>query len=237
MAQRLLVIILIILVCAGWVWNLAQWNLLQQRLDMLEVGSFGLRGEKKEAAISGDVASSSYDITVDMWQIFEQELQDYKQRLREGKQQFDNQRSVWQKLMTDTKKNIQEYDRVLAAEGEFWEKQLKNYEKLVARNEQRLETLEQVVYDLKHVVNDVQQQWDTRAMKELERVAGEEERIEKEVSKPKRIGERISPRIQGAGDSGYKTYPPVEEQEDDDSERIGEVIRGSVTGSGDYTTY
>lgn len=234
--RRILWILLFILILGSWIWGIYQWQEVQEKLIKLEkdiegiskTGGVSLPQEKKE---------TGYEITVDMWQIFEKELQDYKQRLREGKRQYSEQQTSWNKILNELKKSLQEYDKFIAAEGEFWEKQLRNYEKLLAKTEDRFEALGQVIDDLSSLFVDFQKWWEaqreqlkTQAM-EMKEQEAEEEVIERKPT-------FIKPRIKGRGE--YKTYPPQGEEYEKEvitETEEGDVIRGTVTGSGEYKTY
>ena len=227
--------LLFILILGSWIWGLSQWREVYHKLTVLEekVGNVA-------KAVSGEPLpavgrETGYEITVDMWQIFEKELQDYKQRLREGKRQYNEQQSSWDKLLSELKKALQEYDKFIAAEGEFWEKQLRNYEKLLAKNEERFEMLGQTIEELSALISDYQKWWEAQEL-QLKPGVKEGEELEEEEEIAPRKGTRIKPQIKGR--TKYKTYPVQEEEEEEiPLEERGEVIRGTITGSGKYKTY
>lgn len=235
--KRIAWFLLFILILGSWIWGMIQWREVHNKLAVLEENvadvAKAISGEPSPAA----ERETGYEITVDMWQMFEKELQDYKQRLREGKRQYDEQRSSWNKILTDLKKSLQEYDKFIAAEGEFWEKQLRGYEKLLAKNEERFELLGQVIEELNGVIIDFQKWWESQEI-QLKPKAEEGEVSEEEEEEPPRVRrQRITPQIKGR--RKYKTYPPPEEGEEEEVplEETGEVIRGKITGSGEYETY
>lgn len=226
--------LLFIVILSILVWNVTQWRGISRKISSLEA-----KIDKVTRTIGFEPGSTvmsgkGYDLTIDMWQIFEKELQDYKQRLREGKQQFDQQHASWNTLLTELKKSLQEYDKFVAAEGEFWEKQLKNYDRLLAKTEERFEILGQVIEELQGTILDLK---DWLSGQEIVMKGKEQEEVvpkEEEVA-PSRGGQQITPQIKGRGE--YKTYPPKEEVEETTGELEGRVIRGTVTGSGKYRTY
>lgn len=234
MLKRLGLTILFIIILCALGWNIFQWQGMNKRILSLDVKVDKIL--KKEGITEGITESGQkgYGLTIDMWQVFEKELQDYKQRLREGKQQYSEQQSGWNSLLTELKKTLQEYDKFVTAEGDFWEKQLKNYDKLLARTEERFDVLGQVVEELKGVTAEFQNWLATREaeLKEKEKETVPAEEKPKESARP---GQQIIPQIKGEGE--YKTYPQKEEERKPTEEEKKGVIRGSVTGSGEYQTY
>ena len=225
------------IVVAGWGWNIVQLNTLNNRLGQLELSLTDLSGRDQGQEKGAGVGESGYEITVDMWHIFEQELQEYKQRIREGRQQYDSQRKGWDSLLSDVKKSTQDHDKYLATEGEFWEKQLKNYEKTMAKSEQRMEIMGQLIDDLRSLVSEFQQLTDARDQYFTGPSIREQEEILEDVEEEEDRGERIRPQIKGGG-AQYKTYPlPEERKEIKPMKEEGEVIRGTISGDGKYKTY
>lgn len=232
MLRKLSWMLLFILVLSTLVWNVIQWHGLAKKISSLE-GKIRETGVTPETVAAGP---KGQDLILEMWHKIEETMQDYKQRLREGQQQFSQQQSSWNSLLAELKKSLQEYDKFIAAEGDFWEKQLKNYDKLLARTEERFDLLGQVIEELQTVIADLQ---NLVAGKEIglkepgEEVAAPEE----EEERPARRGQKITPQIKGGGE--YKTYPPIEEEKEEEEQKQegGEVIRGTVTGTGEYKTY
>lgn len=157
---------IILLFAIGW--NLIQMEATHKRIVSLESKIDLITRQGGIVPTSGETGRKGYGLTLDMWQVFEKELQDYKQRLREGKRQFTEQHSSWNKILGELKKSLQEYDKFVAAEGDFWEKQLKNYDKLLAKTEERFEILGQVIEELQEVIIDFQNWWAERANKNSE---------------------------------------------------------------------
>lgn len=234
MFKRLGLTFFFILILCAQGWNIFQWQGINKKFLSLDAKVDKIL--KEEGIVEGIAGSSQkgYELTIDMWQVFEKELQDYKQRLREGKQQYSEQQSGWNSLLTELKKTLQEYDKFITAEGDFWEKQLKNYDKLLARTEERFDVLGQVVEELKGVTAEFQN-W--LAAREAELIEKEKETAPapEKPEEPIRPGQQITPQIKGEGE--YKTYPQKEEERKPTEEEKKGVIRGSVTGSGEYTTY
>lgn len=232
MLRKLSWMLLFILVLSTLVWNVIQWHGLAKKISSLE-GKIKGQGSTPEAVATGP---KGQDLILEMWHKIEETMQDYKQRLREGKQQFTEQQSSWNSLLAELKKSLQEYDKFIAAEGDFWEKQLKNYDKLLARTEERFELLGQVIEELQTVVADLQ---NLVAGKEigLKEPGKEAAAPEEEEEEPVRRGQKITPQIKGGGE--YRTYPPIEEEEKEEEQKegVGEVIKGTVTGAGEYETY
>ena len=193
--------------------------------------------KKEETVSSAEDTRKSYEITIDMWQIFERELQDYKQRLKEGKQYFDEQKTGWNSILSDLKKSLQEYDKFTAAEGEFWEKQLKNYDKMLARTEERFEMLGQIVEELRTVVSEV---YNLKLVQDVPVERREPEVVPQEERKaPPDEFQRITPSIKSERGE-YTTYPAKEDQEGKKGQEGRETsnpVRGKISGSGDYRTY
>lgn len=237
MFKQFIVPLLLIVICVLLIWNVSQLQGLSERILNIELGT-GIISQDPEKSGKTETSTTkkNYDLTVDMWQIFEEEMQDYKQRLRDGKAQATEQQSKWNSTLSELKKTIQEYDKILTAEGDFWEKQLKNYDRALAKAESKFDVLDQLIIDLENAISDVGQTW---VSQEQEFVDEEAEILD--VQEQERRGTRsiqtITPKIQGRGD--YKTYPPKAEETTEEAESVpqGEVIRGSVTGRGSYTTY
>lgn len=237
MLKKIILILLFIIILLALGWNIFQWQGINKKISSLETKIDKIVKETGVTEGTGEMGKTGYEVTIDMWQIFEKELQDYKQRLREGKQQYTEQVSGWNSLLAELKKSLQEYDKFIAAEGDFWEKQLKNYDKLLAKTEERFEILGQAIEELQNIATNLKdllvgKEGEIKG-KELEKVPVEEE------EEPARRGQKITPQIKGGGE--YKTYPPKEEEKSEtgetSEEEKGEVIRGTVTGSGEYKTY
>ena len=226
-------ILLLVVVLAVCIWNMMQCADIAKKVNSLNSVIAKLNGQGKAISGESEGGKKGYDLTVDMWQIFEKELQDYKQRLREGKSQFSEQQSTWSKTLAELKKTIQEYDKFMAAEGEFWEKQLKNYDKMLAQISGQFNALDQVVIDLQNMFADIQQR-DIEQKAVLEEIEQKETIIQEEAAVGGRI-RQITPEIRGRG--GYKTYPGPEEELPKEVTPGGEVIKGTITGRGDYKTY
>lgn len=234
MSQRIIVIVLVGIILAGWLWSLSQWKVLEVKLMNIE-SNMGATKDAVSKQEGDDISSNSkYGITVDMWRVFEQELGDYKQRLREGKQQYDTQKAGIEKLVSEMKKNVQEYDKAITSEGEFWVKQLKNYEKAFAKNEQLFDNLNQAVDELRSSIFEVQRIQENRA-KGVSREMTNEEQIREEREEDKVEREQIRPQISGQ-EGRYKTYPPETGKESGEEEESN-TVRGTISGSGKYTTY
>lgn len=231
MFKKLSWTLLFILVISTLIWNVIQWHGLTKKISSLEDKIKG-QGSTPEAVAAGP---KGQDLILEMWHKIEETMQDYKQRLREGQQQFSQQQSSWNSLLGELKKSLQEYDKFISAEGDFWEKQLKNYDKLLARTEERFELLGQIMEELQGVIIDLQnlgvgKEAVTKGKEEEAATPGEEEEL------PSRRGQQITPKIKGGGE--YKTYPATEgEGEKEEQEGVGEVIKGTVTGAGEYKTY
>lgn len=230
MFKKILTPLFFIIFLASLVWLVLQMRLLNEKIASFEIKVGKIAGEGEAVSGAPGTAKKEYELTIEMWQTFEQELQDYKQRVKEGKQSYDQQQSGWAALLAELKKSVQEYDKFIVAEGEFWEKQLKNYDKLLARTEERFELLGQVLDELKGAITDVQnlaaiQQ--TEAKEEAEVIRDERKRA---VSEEPR---QITPQIKGGGD--YRTYPAPEEKKEKEEEF--KTIKGKISGSGDYVTY
>lgn len=226
-------VVLIILIMFVVALNFLQWEILNKKISDLSAKIDA--GKKDAESVSApDSTQKSYEITVDMWQIFEKELQDYKQRVKEGKQYFDEQKTGWNTILTDLKKSLQEYDKFVSAEGEFWEKQLKSYDKLLARTEERFDLLGQAIEELKAAVADVQ---NFKVTPEVEDESKSSQKVidtEKESKEPE--FQEIKPQIRGGGGE-YKTYPATKEKKSSEKEQKSGSVRGTISGSGDYQTY
>lgn len=237
MFKRIAWLIVIAIVIAGWGWNIVQLNTINARLNSLRLSLGGLAGKEASGQKGNETGKSDYEITIDMWHIFEQELQEYKQRIREGRQQYDTQRQGWDQLLSDMKKGIQEHDKYLSTEGEFWEKQLKNYEKTMAKSEQRMEIMGQLIDDLRSLIAEFRQLLEGREGYFVGPEARKEEMREEALAEEEDSGERIRPQISGGG-AKYKTYPlPEQGKEIKPMKEEGEVIRGTISGDGTYKTY
>lgn len=217
------------------VWDLVQLEILNKKISVLSA-KIDTITKDTEVLFSPESAQKSYEITVDMWQIFEKELQDYKQRIKEGKQYYDEQKTSWNSILVDLKKSLQEYDKFISAEGEFWEKQLKNYDKLLARTEERFDVLGQVIEELKAAIVEIQNLRVTQATEEENKVVEKNTEGQKENSEPE--FQQITPKIKG-GSGEYKTYPDTERKEEKRGAKEEKIdgVRGKITGSGEYTTY
>lgn len=228
MLKKLSWTLLFILVLSALAWNVIQWHGLAEKISSLE--------EKIKAQVGTEgivtAGPKGQELILEMWHKIEDAMQDYKQSLREGKQQFSQQQSGWNTLLGELKKSLQEYDKFISAEGDFWEKQLKNYDKLLARTEERFEVLGQVIENLQNAVMDIRNLGITKEAgvkgRELEKG------ISEEGEAPSRRRQQITPQIKGGGE--YKTYPPRGEEKTEE-EVVGEEIKGTITGSGEYKTY
>ena len=226
-------ILLLVIILGAFVWNMIQCADIAEKVDALNAGIGRLTGQTETISGKSGVGKQGYELTIDMWQIFEKELQDYKQRLREGKSQFSEQQSKWGSTLTELKKTIQEYDKFIAAEGEFWEKQLKNYDKMLARTSEQFNALDQIVAELQDIITDLQQQIKQDTI--LQEIKQEETMIQEELEEGTGRIRQITPEIRGRGD--YKTYPRPEEVVPEEAAPGGKVIKGTITGRGDYETY
>ncbi len=225
-------VLLIVLIISVLALNFLQWEILDKKISDLSA-KISTVTKDSGTAVSSDSTQKNYEITIDMWQIFEKELQDYKQRIKEGKQYYDEQKTGWNTILTDLKKSLQEYDKFVSAEGEFWEKQLKNYDKLLARTEERFDLLGQAIDELRAIITDMQ---NLKVVPEIEEENKEQQNISdtgKEVIESDL--KEIKPQIRGGGGE-YKTYPAVEEKGSQDKGKSS-TVRGTITGSGDYKTY
>lgn len=233
MKKKIWIFISIIIILAALISVVVQVQLINKKIISLDAKVDQLA--KVSGLDAGPAGSSErgYQVTIDMWHIFEQELQEYKQRLKEGKQFYDQQQTGWSSVLAELKKSLQEYDKFIAAEGEFWEKQLKNYDKLLARTEERFDILGQVIQELQNTVLEVQN-LKTIQSTEAESKATETEPGQVKQGKPSEFL-HIKPKIKGEGE--YKTYPSTEDKEELEKEEKYKIIKGSVTGSGDYRTY
>lgn len=234
MFKKLGLILLLIVILCSLGWNIYQWQGINKRILSLDAKIGKILKEERITEGAAGSGQKGYELTMDMWQTFEKQLQDYKQSLREGNQQYTEQQSKWNSLLTDLKKNLQEYDKFITAEGDFWEKQLKNYDKMLAKTEERFDILGQVIEELKSVTAEFQN-WLTARESELKEKEKEVAPIEEKPEGTPPPRQQIIPQIRGEGE--YKTYPPKEEEGEPTEEEKKGVIRGTVTGSGEYQTY
>jgi len=235
--KNLQYIVIILLIISSWIWSIFKWQEIDNKIDSLYKNISGVSDSSEEIIDQSTDSETSYKITLDMWQIFEKELQDYKQQVREGKRLYNERQSSWSKFLDELKKTLQEYDKFIAAEGEFWEKQLRNYDKLLSKNEERFEMLGGLIDEMKMTISDFEVWWQEQSQNsKADVLEGEEEEEEREgmYMKPTRIETKIS------GRKKYKTYPlPEDEETEEDSDSDGEekIIRGKISGSGKYKTY
>jgi len=241
MPRKIGVAIFWLLVLGVLVFNAVEVQLINKKISSFESKAAHISGE--EGAVEGQLSDKQkrYEITLEMWQTFEQEMIDYKQRLKEGKQFYGDQQSSWGTILADCKKNLQDYDKFITAEGDFWEKQLKSYDKLLAKIEERYDVLGQVADDLRGTVQDIQ---NTLASIQQAPVSEEADRkfmAKEKENTPERASYQVEPQIQGSGE--YKTYPPQgsvgqkEGNAKDEQQQGPQYIRGSVSGTGEYKTY
>lgn len=229
--MKIVNLLVLLLIFIGWIWGLNQIYKVDTKLSVLESNVDKIAKQLGVEKGFTEARPAGYDVTVDMWRVFENELQDYKQRIREGKRQYDEQTAAWNNMLAEMKKNLQEYDKFIGAEGEFWEKQLRNYEKLLAKNEERFEALSQLTNSMEVLIADFKTWWEsidkTFTKTEMEKESVKQTEESSAGLKPQVIKGKIK------STKDMKTYPWEEEQQTETET----VIKPKVSGSGTYKTY
>jgi len=235
MLKKIVLIVLVVFVVSAWIWTVSEWHNIQKRLDVLDGSIADISNNINRVPSAASAQNAHYNITVDMWQIFEKELQDYKQRLRDGKRQYQNQRADWNKILAESKKNLQNYNKFITVEGDFLEEEFKKYDNLLSRAGEQFDALDEIINNLNAIYGQQQRRLEKARAAYIDQ-AQETEKKQKQKP-PVYSAPLIHIESQINGGTGYKTYPQTQENKNEKATEKKNVIRGTVTGSGTYKTY